>query len=98
MPHFHIKRITMVVALLLAVASLPQAALASSELLEKYRAVCKQNVQCSAEMTDRGLLFKLRTPQRTKQLLCGNDGVCDVLTPRTSLHRITDAASWLAAE
>jgi tartrate dehydratase alpha subunit/fumarate hydratase class I-like protein len=85
-------------ALVLATTAATPVTYASSDMLQRYQSVCEQNAMCSAEMTPRGLLFKLRMPKRTQQLLCQDDGACDVLASRGGQFRIKDAESWLAAK
>jgi tartrate dehydratase alpha subunit/fumarate hydratase class I-like protein len=85
-------------ALVLATTAATPVTYASSDMLQRYQSVCEQNTMCSAEMTPQGLLFKLRMPKRTQQLLCQDDGACDLLTSRGGHFRIKDAESWLAAK
>jgi hypothetical protein len=92
----HKTRATLAVTFALAATAAISEAQALSDTLQKYRTMCEQNADCSAEMTDRGLLFKLRTAGRTEQLLCQDDGACDVLAPRGGHFRVKDAEAWLA--
>jgi hypothetical protein len=82
---------------LFTTAAMPHA-LAFSDMLQQYRSLCEQNIHCSAEATNRGLLFKLRTPGHTEQLLCREDGACEVLLPRSVRYRIDDAEARLSAK
>jgi hypothetical protein len=86
------------IALVLATTAVTPVTYASSDMLRRYKSVCEQNTACSVEKTPRGLLFKLRIPKRTQQLLCQDDGACDLLTSRGGHFRIKDAESWLAAK
>jgi hypothetical protein len=89
---------TLVMALALIMSAATPHAQAFSDLLQQYRALCEQNVHCSAKATNRGLLFQLRTPGRTEQLLCRDNGRCEVLLPRSVRYRIEDVEARLSAK
>lgn len=81
-------------SLLFGGVAAPAFATALSDTLQRYQSLCAQNAQCSAEVTERGLLFRLRMQNRTQQMLCQSDGLCEALLPRSVRYRVEDAPAW----
>lgn len=86
------------VAVILGALAPYASATASPDALKTYQSLCAQNAQCSAEMTERGLLFKIRMQNRTQQMLCQSNGLCEALLPRSVRYRIEDAQDWFAVK
>jgi hypothetical protein len=71
---------------------------AAASTLDDYKSLCAQNVQCSAEMTDKGMEFTLRKAGHTDRLLCNDQGVCEFIAARGSRYRVQDIESRLTAK
>jgi hypothetical protein len=72
-------------------------ALANSDLLQKYNALCKRNIACSSHTMGDGTLFKIRMPARTSNILCKGDGSCEIRLPRGQSQNINNVEAHLSA-
>jgi hypothetical protein len=74
-----------------ALSTMVAGAQAGSADLPQLVSVCKSNVLCSNETTGDGTLFKMRLPHRTSNILCRDDGACEVLLARGQKIKVEDA-------
>jgi hypothetical protein len=85
-------------AAFLGAATTGSFASASSDMLNQYKSLCAQNVQCSSQETERGYLFRLQMQNRIEKMLCQSDGACEALLPRSVRYPVEDAQRWFTVK
>jgi hypothetical protein len=87
------------VALAACLATVTASALAESTAsLAQLVAACGENTKCSNQQTDDGMLFKLRHPNRTQNMLCQQDGNCVAILAKGKRMKVDDGMAHLKAQ
>lgn len=81
-----------------ALSAMIYGAQAAGSDLSKLVSACESNVLCSNETIGDGMLFKLRLPHRTNNILCRDDGSCEVLLVRGQKMKVEDALLRIKAK
>jgi hypothetical protein len=66
--------------------------------LPQLIAACGENTKCSNQQTGEGMLFKLRHPHRTQNLLCQEDGNCVAILAKGQRMKIENGMAQLTAQ
>jgi hypothetical protein len=91
-------KFTVFASTVLATLTLPALAEGDSASLPQLVAACGENTMCTNQQTGEGMLFIMRHPHRTQNLLCQQDGNCVTILAKGQRIKIYDGMKQLKAQ